>query len=137
MESREILPAQRRLSIEKAVELYGTFGDGDQFESLVNIITNYERALKSVEDNFYKWRLDNTKYFTTYFKWNRVKDGDYVSFGKFTHFSFYDRLKKYIDILPKAEAFYEENRISKIEDMKKRNERSAENGQKNELEKKD
>lgn len=133
MESREILPIQKRLSSERAAELYGTFGDGDQFESLVNLVTNYERALKSVEDNFYKWRLDRSKYFTLYFKWNRVKDGEHVSFGKFPYFGFYDRLKKYIDILPNAEAFYEENRINKIEDMKKRNERSAENGQKNGL----
>lgn len=137
MESREILPIQNRLTNERATELYGNFGDGDQFESLVNRVNNYERALKSVENNFYKWRLDRSKYFTLYFKWNRVKDGEHVSFGKFAYFGFYDRLKKYIDILPKAEAFYEQNRVSKIEDMKKRNQISIENKQKIELEKKD
>lgn len=135
MESGEILPLQNRLTNEKAIEIYGTFGDGNQFESLVNRVTNYERALKSVENNFYKWRLDRSKYFTLYFKWNRLKDGEHISFGKLAYFAFYDRLKKYIELLPQAEAFYEQNRISKIEDMNRRNQRSSETTQKIELEK--
>jgi hypothetical protein len=122
MDSTDILPKRLRLSVIDVMDKFGNYDGGkSQYDELINITTNYETALASVEKSYYKWGLDKGKHFAQYFIWNRVKENENVSFSKSTYFVFLERLKKYSNILPKSEINYEEQRAKKISQINKSN----------------
>lgn len=115
MESQEVLPIALRLEGEQIMDIFREFGDEIKFEELVNKVLTYERALVKIENDFHKWNLTKGKFFAEFFIWGRVKENEQIAYGKFTYYAFLDRLNKYSNVLPRAEAFYEEKRKSKLD----------------------
>lgn len=105
-----------------ASDLFSEFDGGKNFDHLMNTVITYELALREIEKDFYKWRLDKSRNFSEYFVWNRVKDGMPVSVSKLTYYPFLEKLRKYIKVLPKAESYYEEQRARKLSQIHKNNE---------------
>ncbi len=120
MESRMILPQSQRINEDDVETVFEWNGSKERFDELMIKLTLYERALSEIEKSYYKWRLINTKEFTNYFSWKRLKTGMYASYGKLTFFSMRDILKKYTSVLPYAETFYEEQRAIKLAEIEKR-----------------
>ncbi len=128
MESKIILPIAKRLTETEINTLYEVFNfDKKQFDDLVDIVTNYERALRVVENSFYKWRFDDTKIFAQYFVWGRIKEDDSLSFDKVNYSAFLKMLRKYAKVLPKAENFYDEQRGRKILHITRKNAKAEAN----------
>lgn len=121
MESRIILPMSQRVNEYLIDNAFIWNGTKERFDELMIKLTLYERALSEIEKSYYKWRLTNTKEFTKFFVWKRLKTGMFVDYGKLPFFSMLETLKKYANILPKAEHFYEEQRDKKLKEIEKRN----------------